>query len=280
MNSNFVCYSLTSSYSTSEYKKKLLEYNAVMTKDSSAIYFWDFNQTKIEKLAIPIDASNSQLFQKIYEANNNIWTMKSTFIDDEEYLYISDEPKYLKILKIEENRLSLFKEYYVSYYYGDWMDSYRESIFANKMVYSHRGAILVQERGKEEAYKFSDFYYQGYSITSWINFPMISKGYILQKILNYDSYDYRTSSYQYILVTTPYFNSYSISFQNESQPNIKFFLNNDENYTVDFTLYKGISIRSLNGELVQEINDQRLAYWKIIRFSQNGEYLVIGRNVS
>ena len=141
MNSNFVCYSLTSSYSSSEYKKKLLEYNAVMIKDRSAIYFWDFNQTKIEKLAIPIDASNSQLFQKIYEANNNIWTLKSTFIDDEEYLYISDEPKYLKILKIEENRLSLFKEYYVSYYYGDWMDSYRKSIFANKMVYSDRGAI-------------------------------------------------------------------------------------------------------------------------------------------
>ena len=280
MNSNFVCYSLTSSYSTSEYKKKLLEYNAVMTKDSSAIYFWDFNQTKIEKLAIPIDASNSQLFQKIYEANNNIWTMKSTFIDDEEYLYISDEPKYLKILKIEENRLSLFKEYYVSYYYGDWMDSYRKSIFANKMIYSDKGAILVQERGKEETYKFSDFYYQGYSITSSINFPLISKGYILQKIISYDSYDYRTSSYPSILVTTPYFNSYSISFQNESQPSIKFFLNYDENYTVDFTIYKGISIRSLNGELVQEISDQRLAYWKIIRFSQNGEYIVIGRYVS
>ena len=86
--SNFlICCSLKSNYTTTEYKRKYLPQNVIYQKDRSAIFFWDNNQTKIEKIKIPIDTSSSQIFQKMFEGSSNIIMMKSMVKDNTEYLY-------------------------------------------------------------------------------------------------------------------------------------------------------------------------------------------------
>lgn len=160
-----VALSLESRQIKFEFKKKVSKPNVVPLRDKSAIFFWEDNGSKIEKLKLPLDPSNSKLFQKVYEPNEDIRLVKTTFIDGEEYLYIVDEPRHIKILKNEENKLSIHKEYFVEPYfatYGD-VNAIKQFSYSNEMMYSNNGGYILQEKGKEKEYKFPTLYYSGYS---------------------------------------------------------------------------------------------------------------------
>jgi hypothetical protein len=165
-----------------EFKKKANKTNIIALKDKSAIFVWEDNGSKIEKLKLPLDPSNSKAFQKVYEANEDMRLCKSTFIEGEEYIYIVDEAKHMKILKNEENRLSIYKDYFVDPYFSTYSDvqSLKQYSYSNEMVYSNSGGYLLQEKGKEKEFKFTSLYYSGYSFDyNNTKFPMCSDDFVL-----------------------------------------------------------------------------------------------------
>ena len=137
---------------------------------------------------------------------------------------------------------------------------------------------MAQEKGKEIEYKFDYFSYGSYNTTQYKNFPLISRNYILQCCYDYSNYSY--GNYSSWIVASPFYNSYSVNTQISYGTTIKFFAHFDDKYTIEYAVMEGILIRTLNGQLLQSITDDKFQNPETIKFSQNGEFFVIYRNVS
>lgn len=280
LKSSLVALSLESRQIKHEFKKVVSKANVVPLRDKSAIFFWDDNGSKIEKIKIPLDPSNTKLFQKVYEANEDMRMVKTTFIEGEEYLYIVDEAKHMKILKNEENRLSIYKDYYVDTYFSTYADvkNIKQFSYANGMMYSNSAAYILQEKGKEKEYKFPSLYFSGFSLDyNSTKFPMCSDDFILFLLSPEYTSDY-TSQYQSLLLAPP-MNSHRIKqrYIDESYSH-EFFLHFDDRYIIfqEGSYYESkLKVLHLNGEEVQLVNFQNYYTIKRPTFSQSGEFLVI-----
>ena len=281
MKNCFVGCSLESSFITSEYQRQLSKNNVIYLKDRSSLIFWDNTSTKIERIKIPFDPSNSKWFYKSYEALENVKLWKSTFINQVEHICLVDEAKYFKILKIEDSRLALYKEYYVDYYFATSTDysGLKGYSFYNEMLYSSNGGIILQEKGKEKDNKFYNISYSGYYLNyNDYKFPIWTNDLVLQSLSpEYIGDDY-SKQYAHLLLL-PSMNSYSIKQRTSEYNSLEFFLHFDEKYIVNINGNKEIKIYYLNGELMQTISELNYNCQKMW-VSQNGQYLVFGVNVS
>ena len=59
-----------------------------------------------------------------------------------------------------------------------------------------------------------------------------------------------------------------------------FILSQPSYLSLEYAVMEGILIRTLNGQLLQSITDDKFKNPETIKFSQNGEFFVIYRNVS
>ena len=270
-----------------ELKKKVTKFNCIALRDESAIFFWEDNGSKVEKLKIPIDPSSPKKFIKVYEANEDMRLLKTTVIDGEEYLYTVDEAKHMKILKNEESRLSVYKDYFVDPYFATYADvnSIKQFSYSNEMLYSCSGGYILQEKGKEKEYKFSQLYYSGSSFDyNNYKFPMCSDDFILFAMSpEYPPNDY-SIQYQNLLLCPP-MNSHRIKQRSYVENmNDEIFLHFDDKYILYYNgedyYKKAVNILHLNGEMAQEI--MLKDYTHIIKpiFSQSGEYMCSPQMIS
>lgn len=284
-----VALSLESRQVKHEFSKKVSKPNVVPLRDNSAIFFWEDNGPKIEKMKLPLDPSNPKLFQKVYEANEDMRLVKTTFIEGVEYLYIVDEAKHMKILKNEENRLSIYKDYFVDAYFAQYSDvnGIKQYSYSNEMMYSNNGGYILQEKGKEKEFKFSSLYYSGYSFDyNNTKFPMCSDEFILFALYpEYPPGDY-TQQYQSLLLAPP-MNSHRIKQRSiEERHSHEFFCPFDDKYIIYFDGNFGygygqkIKVCLLNGEVVQEIPLTGFSVMPKPCFSQSGEYMVCAQMIS
>lgn len=114
--------SLMSQNIKTEIKKRLHKYNVLPMRNGSAVFFWEDKEDKLEMMKLPYDPRSEKSIQKVYEADEGFLMVKSTVIDGEEYIYLVDEPKYMKVLKIEENKVSIYKDYFVDSYFATYAD--------------------------------------------------------------------------------------------------------------------------------------------------------------
>ena len=263
-----------------ELKKKVTKFNCIAMRDESAIFFWEDNGSKVEKLKIPIDPLSSKKFIKVYEANEDMRLLKTTVIDGEEYLYIVDEAKHMKILKNEENRLSVYKDYFVDPYFATYADvnSIRQFSYSNEMLYSSSGGYILQEKGKDKEFKFSQLYYSGFSFDyNNYKFPMCSDDFILFAMSPQSPPNDYSVQYQDLLLCPP-MNSHRIKQRSYSENmSDEIFLHYDDKYILyyngDDYYKKAVNILQLNGELVQEILLKDFESTLKPIFSQSGEYM-------
>ena len=81
-----IAISLESKDYKAEIKKKLSKSNVVALRDNSAIYFWDDQGLRIERLVMPINSQNSQFLQSIFDPSETLKMLKTTMIGNTEYL--------------------------------------------------------------------------------------------------------------------------------------------------------------------------------------------------
>ena len=276
----FVGWSLESSFITSEYQWQLSKRYVVYLKDRSAMILWDPTSSKIERIKIPLDPSTNKWTQKVYEGTENIKYWKSTFVNDIEHIWIVDEARYFKILKIEDSRLLLYKDYYVDNYFATSTDieSLKGYSFLNEMLYSSNGGILLQEKGKEKDNRFYTISYSGYYLNyNDRRFPICSNDFILQSLNpEYVNNDY-SKQYSYLLLLPP-MNSNLIKQRVSDYGTQEFFLHFDERYIVNINSAKEIKIYYLNGDLMQTISELNYNTQKLA-VSQDGAFLVVGQMV-
>lgn len=118
MKDTLIIQSLTTESIKVEIKRKLNKCNIIALEDKSALFFWDCQGIKIEKMYLPLDLSQPELLFKAYEADDYLRIAKTTVIENEEYLLVIDEMKHVKILKNEKKRLTIFKDLYVDANFG------------------------------------------------------------------------------------------------------------------------------------------------------------------
>lgn len=57
-------------------KNKFKKHNVLALTDQQSIFFWEDNGSKIEKLKLPLDPHNGKIFNKVYEANEDMRLVK------------------------------------------------------------------------------------------------------------------------------------------------------------------------------------------------------------
>jgi hypothetical protein len=114
---NLIALSLESKQGKSEIKKSISKLNIVELKVFDALFFWNYGGDKIEMMKLPYNPTNPKAIQKVYEADEDIKFVKPVVINGKEYLSVCDESKYVKILSIEENKVSIYKDYFVDTYF-------------------------------------------------------------------------------------------------------------------------------------------------------------------
>mmetsp|Transcript_42002 Transcript_42002/g.48666 ORF Transcript_42002/g.48666 Transcript_42002/m.48666 type:complete len:617 (+) Transcript_42002:157-2007(+) len=284
MKESFFVLSLESNNVKYEIKKQLLKSNVVMFRDRSSLFFWENHGVKIEKMKIPFDPSSSVWLQKVYEADDDLRTVKATLIDGVEYLMVVDEPKYAKILKNEENRLSVYKDYFVDANFAVYNNDnlMRQVKYCNEMIYSGYEGYILQEKGKEKEYKFNSITYNNYSLDSGnIKFPLCSEEFILFALYGEYSADY-TRQYAQLLLTPPMNSHRNKQREIDSYYGHEFFLHFDDNYVIQTygsTYSYIIKVFQLNGELLQTINFNPGQSNQRPWFSQSGEYMVVPTSI-
>ncbi|CAI2381450.1 unnamed protein product [Moneuplotes crassus] len=281
-----------------EINKKVKKTNVIFMQKTNVIIFWDDKGDKLELMRIPYDPTSAKSIIKVYEADEDIRYCKQTMINGVEYLAIVDEPKYVKILKVEESgsqkfsKVSIYKEYFVDTYFSSSSDvnSIKGYGFCNEMMYSSNGVNILQERGKEKEGRFYSLYYSGYSLEYGnTKFPLCSEDFILFALNSeYDStYTYQK---QYLMLAPP-MNSYRIKQREDNtDTNTEFFCHFDDKYIIssnyaskyetyhemesyDVTII--LKVYLLNGEVIQTIKLPQFKKTYRPYFSQSGEYFVI-----
>ena len=208
-----------------------------------------------------------------------------TVIDGIEFLFVVDEQKHCKILKNEENRSVVYKEYYVDNNFGLYPEvTYFSSYsFCKEMLYSNNGGIILQEKGNEKENWFYTLNYSNiYLDYNKANFPICSEEYILYALAQEYSADYSSQSYNLLLA--PPMNQYSIQqrtvdYYNKSW---EFFWYFDDRYIIEYSLLNGeiwIKVYSLNGEILQTSKTNVGYYGWPLDISQSGEYIAIVQQI-
>jgi len=191
-----------------EVKKNVNKANVIFMQKTNAIIFWADKGDKLEMMKLPYDPNSPKSIVKVFEADEEIRYCKLTHIEGREYIALIDEPKYVKILKVEDsqtqkfNKVSLYKDYFVDTYFSTTNDvqGMKNYGFCKEMMYSSSGAYVLQEKGKEKEGKFNALYYSQYSLDyGTTKFPMCSEDFILYSLSpEYDNtYTYQT---QYLLL--------------------------------------------------------------------------------
>lgn len=218
-----------------EIKKTVSKSNVVTLRNNSAIFFWEDKGDKLEMMKIPYDPKSEKALQKVYEADESLLLVKTTIIDGEEYLYIVDEPKSVKLLKIEDSRVTLYKNFFVDPYFATYADvqSLKQYSYCNGMMYSSSGGYILQEKGKEKEFKFTSLYYGQYSLEyNNSKFPMCTEEFILWSLSPEYNSDY-TRQKQFLLLTPP-MNSYRIKQRTvDMNRNYEVFLHFDDKYILN-----------------------------------------------
>lgn len=99
------------------------------------------------------------------------------------------------------------------------------------MVYNISGGTLVQEKGKEEEYKFYSMYFSNYNLSYEVTkFPLCSEDAIVFALTpTYDQSDY-TKQFQNLLITPP-MNSHSVKQRTvDEEYDHELFLHFDDKY--------------------------------------------------
>lgn len=91
MPTKLICISLESKTYKAEIKKKLKKSNVVALKDNSAIYIWEHQGLKIERLVMPVNSQDAQMLQTVYDPSETLKMLKTTMIGKDEYLVLVDE---------------------------------------------------------------------------------------------------------------------------------------------------------------------------------------------
>lgn len=185
---SLVILSLENKGTNYEIKKKVDKANVVFMVQKNVIIFWDNKGDKIELMKLPYDPTSTKSISKVYEADEDIRYCKLTHIEGKEYLAIVDEPKYVKILSVDDtgsqkfHKVTVHKEYFVDTYFSSSSDveGLKGYGYCNEMMYSSNGVNILQERGKEKEGKFYNLYYSKYSLEyGTTKFPMCSEDFIL-----------------------------------------------------------------------------------------------------
>jgi hypothetical protein len=206
-----VALSLESKSIKHEIKQKVQKYNVIYMKEAEAMFFWKDKGDKLEMLKLPFDPNSSKSIQKVYEADEDIRYARLTMIDNIEYIVLVDQPKYVKILKFDDNKLTIHKDYFVDTYFSSYSDvkSLKPYCFSNEMMYSNNGGNILQEKGKEKEGKFYALYYSQYSLDySSTKFPMCSEDFVLYSLSPEWNPSY-TEQKQFLMLAPP-MNSYRI----------------------------------------------------------------------
>lgn len=282
LNNSLILLSLESRDFKHEIQRSFKERNIVWLTDNSAIYLWDDNGDKIEMLKSGFDPSSSNYLIKVFEADEDIRLVKSTIIDGIEYLLVVDEQKHWKLLKNEEARSIVYKDYYVDSYFSTSQDvmNVQSYSYSNGMLYSNSGGIMLQEKGNE---KESKFYNLSFSTMSFDYnrpyFPICSENYILYSLYGEYNADY-TSMYSYLLLAPP-MNKQRINQRSKVfyyGYSCELFLHFDDKYVIELKNNYGqieFKVYSLNGEVVQTLNVSIGDNSGDPIFSQSGEYFAI-----
>lgn len=86
MKDTMIALSLISKDFMVENKEKFTRGNVIPALSKSAFYFWKYGGTKIEKMNIPFDPHEKKWTSKFYEASDDMKLLRTTTIDDKEYL--------------------------------------------------------------------------------------------------------------------------------------------------------------------------------------------------
>ena len=229
---------------------------------------------------MPINPSNSKYIIRVYDAFEDIRLLKSTMIDGEEYLYIVDEPKYVKLLSNEDNKLSIYKEYFIDSTFASNSDveQIKEFWFSNEMMYSVNGGYILQEKGRSKDTKFTPLNYSGFSIDFHNKiFPICSDDFVLYALT--PELDSINSQYYSYLLLAPPMNSHRIKQRDvDTTWSHEFYLWFDDRYIVQyFNTYSDISfiLYNLNGDIYQKLKIKPGATVLRPWISQTGEYMVV-----
>lgn len=239
-------------------------------------------------LKLPFDPKNTKAVQKVYEADEELRYARITYIDECERLVVVDEPKFVKILRVDDTKLILEKDYFVDNYFSTYPDvnAIKGYNYCNKMLYSSNGGNILQEKGKHDEAKFYSLYYGQYSLDySNTNFPLCTEDFILYSLSPEWNSSY-TEQKQYLLLAPP-MNSYRIKQRDlREEVNIEFFLPFDDKYVVYMRYAQSeytydvksieLDIYTLNGEVIQTLKTPSDCGKQLYPFfSQSGEYMVV-----
>ena len=264
-------------------QRTLKERNIVWNKDNTAIYLWNDNGDCIEKLKECFDPNTSNYLLRVYEADEDIRQAKLTIIDEIEYLFVIDEQKHWKILKNEDNRSVVYKNYFVDNNFGLYPDviNFQSYSFCKEMLYSNNGVMILQEKGNEKEYCFSYLNYSNmYFDYSKSYFPLCTEGFILYALSPEYNADYTNQVYNLLLA--PPMNQYSIRQRDLNDNTSEFFLFFDDKYILESSLQNDeiwIKVYSLNGEILQTSKTYVGYYRSSLVVSQSGEYITIVQQI-
>lgn len=284
LKNSFTVLSLETKSVKYEIKKRCTKNNVVYMKESECIIMWEDKGDKLEMMKLPYDPNSAKAFQKVYEADEDLRYVRLTKIDGKECLAVVDEPKYIKIMKIEDIKVTILKDYFVDSYFSTYSDvnALKSYSYCNGMMYSPNGCYILQERGKEKEGKFYSLYYSQYSLDyNTTKFPMCTEDFILFSLSPEWDSSY-TVQKQYLMLAPP-MNSYKIKQREfDVYRNVEFFCPFDDRYIVysnfDKVKNKGkitLDLYQLNGEVLQTVRVPAHKNMYPPTYSQSGKYFVI-----
>jgi hypothetical protein len=144
LKNSFTVLSLETKSVKYEIKKRCTKNNVVHMKESDCIIMWQNRGDKLEMMKLPYDPNSAKAIQKVYEADEDMRYAKVTYIDGKEYLAVVDEPKYMKILKIEDTKVTVAFDYFVDSYFSTYADvnALKSYSYCNGMIYSPNGCYI------------------------------------------------------------------------------------------------------------------------------------------
>ena len=100
--------SLTSKTVTTIINKSFTKKNLISfpTADGTTILVWENNGKKIYKLNLPLNISSKKYLTQLYESGEDLKMVKlSKDEGDKTVLLVCDQPKYIKLFSLEDNKL-------------------------------------------------------------------------------------------------------------------------------------------------------------------------------
>lgn len=104
-------------------------------------------------IKFPHDTTSSEFAREIYKLENDNRSVKLTMINGKEYLMVIDEPRYVKLFRFVENKLILYKQFFVHSRFGiEESENISEAVFSEGMLLMNSYALLLHEKVTEQDY--------------------------------------------------------------------------------------------------------------------------------